>query len=276
MKVNEEYIYGNNYSQLGLATSDENLLLNRKKYSNRFYTEDLLSKLLINLDNDFSNISYQESFLESTNEYSYDFLMRESPKAIKLNHTFSAELEVENLLSLLKQRKSNRSFKNNRFDLNDVSRILYGIGFKEGHRAYASAGGLYSISLYFYAQNIIGIDSGIYKFQPDSQTIVIIKIISLDSLSEIAQIENIENSEYIKMAGFVVVNRPQIEFKYGNRGFIFSLIEAGEMLQCLDLICEVNKYKFCQLGGYKLDKITNLLGLDGIFAFPVGMFIVGN
>ena len=50
MKVNEEYIYGNNYSQLGLATSDENLLLNRKKYSNRFYTEDLLSKLLINLD----------------------------------------------------------------------------------------------------------------------------------------------------------------------------------------------------------------------------------
>lgn len=62
MKVNEEYIYGNNYSQLGLATSDENLLLNRKKYSNRFYTEDLLSKLLINLDNDFSNISYQESF----------------------------------------------------------------------------------------------------------------------------------------------------------------------------------------------------------------------
>lgn len=30
MKVNEEYIYGNNYSQLGLATSDENLLLNRK------------------------------------------------------------------------------------------------------------------------------------------------------------------------------------------------------------------------------------------------------
>ena len=65
-------------------------------------------------------------------------------------------------------------------------------------------------------------------------------------------------------------------FKYGDRGYRFTLIEAGHQAQNLSLIATAMGLGCIHVGGYQDHLIDRLLGLDGINASTIYMAFLGH
>ncbi|HZX14863.1 MAG TPA: SagB/ThcOx family dehydrogenase [Thermodesulfobacteriota bacterium] len=191
--------------------------------------------------------------------------------------------------SIIKTRKSIRSYSGSPIDLNELSTILYlsrGVtgatpltkeGLKslniastnpidESLKVYRnvipSAGALYPIEVYLVIFNVNGIEEGLYHYYPIGHILEKIKVGDFQEILE----ECFVTKEMIQSSNLVflmtaVFNRNQV--KYGERGYRYILFEAGHIAQNVYLSSNALDIGAVALGGFNDDLLNSLLEIDG-------------
>ncbi|EJO5349009.1 SagB family peptide dehydrogenase [Clostridium botulinum] len=195
------------------------------------------------------------------------------------------------LSAVIKSRRSVRKFSKESMSLNDLANILYhaqGIcdevepynlennEKKIKLRTNPSAGGLYPIQLYLYIKNVKGVEDGIYTYYPYCHSLKSVKVdeelLKTEKLAEFSII----NAGDANIIVFYVYNFLKNSRKYGDAGFSYALIEAGEIAENLQLTSTALGYGACDIGGYEKQYIEELLNIDGILKHVVHMTVVGS
>jgi SagB-type dehydrogenase family enzyme len=65
-------------------------------------------------------------------------------------------------------------------------------------------------------------------------------------------------------------------FKYGDRGYRYSLIEAGHIGQNLDLVCAALRLACLNIGGFFDRRVDELLELDGVSHSTIYSVAIGS
>lgn len=271
--------YGNRLKKINFGRTISLDSGTKEQYYDRFIKKADFWNLEV--DNDFNTGKYAKSF-----EMYSDQIGRKFSTSFELNETlkkaiFLPPAEKNNkkeLEELFKNRISRRKFDNTTWSLQNLSNLFSGIkALTDNHRGYASGGGLYPVNLYFFTQNIIGLENfSVYKYQPCSDSVIKISKMRYMDFTSYIHIENLINSKNIKLALYLVANRTKNEFKYGERVTFFSLLESGEMIQNIALCASQYDYKMCQLGGYDIEKSNETLNIDGITSFITACAVLGG
>lgn len=149
-------------------------------------------------------------------------------------------------------------------------------GLEIHRRPYASGGGLYPVEVYPLLLNIEGLAPTIARYDAMEHKLVVLKECGsrddiLGPLSDFADQLSKAAVVFIFAAVF-----PRTTVKYGNRGYRFALIEAGEIAQNLSLMAEAEALKTLPWGGFFDDDVADLLGIDGVDEGIVHCLAVGK
>jgi thiazole/oxazole-forming peptide maturase SagD family component len=133
------------------------------------------------------------------------------------------------LMKLLVRRSSCRSFSTQGLTREDLSFVL-AAGYDMAHRTTPSAGGLYPLKLYvLLTQDQADLSEGYYEYDPEAARLVRFARIDHEFLRYAS------NSDPVVFgAPVIVVIAADFErhaYKYGNTGYLFTVLEAGMALQ---------------------------------------------
>ena len=196
-------------------------------------------------------------------------------KKIKLPEPrYKSTMSVEE--SIL-NRRSVRSYSKEPVKLEEISQLLWsaqGItDEKRKFRAAPSAGALYPLETYIVVGNVSSLEEGIYRYYPFSHEIVRTKegdfrnSLSLAALGQ-SCIRN--GSVSIIFAGVY----DKITGKYGERGIMYTHMEAGHAAQNIYLQAEALGLGTVVVGAFIDDKVKEVVGLKDdetpLYILPVG------
>jgi SagB-type dehydrogenase family enzyme len=91
--------------------------------------------------------------------------------------------------------------------------------------------------------------------------------------------ETVVQPEIIAHASLIVFVAALFErstFKYGNRGYRFTLIEAGHLVQNVHLVLQGLKLSGVSIGGFFDREVDRLLRLDGLNQSTLCMVALGK
>lgn len=180
------------------------------------------------------------------------------------------------------RRRSARSFSGEPVPAAMLASLLeaaYGVtgaladlqGWTQPLRAAPSGGALYPLDVYVAAQRIDGIPSALYRFDPLER--------ALERLGEaVGVVEATASPELALQAAAIVVLAASFwrsRFKYGLRGYRFTLLEAGHVAQNLLLAATSLELAAVPLGGFLDDRLDEALGLDGVDRSSLYVVCVG-
>ena len=179
------------------------------------------------------------------------------------------------LFQTIKKRTSKFLYNSKPLTLDDVGILLgYAYGNTESyigkygeryHRAVASPGALYSVEIYLVI--VTGSEDlpvGIYHYR--------IREHVLEIMSHTFDKDEFIKKCMIEMPGvlmapaflFCTGDFNRISHKYGMRGYRYVLLEAGEVLQNINLVAEAIHIKARTFGGTNDENVESLLEIDGV------------
>lgn len=185
------------------------------------------------------------------------------------------ETQVENDLSnclfeINRKRKSIRT-NNNRLSFEDLSLLLqrsYFLTNKNPNKFnIPSSGALYPIELYIINIQTIGLNEGIYYYNPYTASLQEIRNLSKEEtlntinkgfMANKRDDIDINNASAIILFG-AILNR--VVVKYQDRGIRFALIDVGAILHNIYLNATTLNINCCANGGYVDDYVANLIDL---------------
>lgn len=140
--------------------------------------------------------------------------------------------------------------------------------FPRPFRNVPSGGGLFPLELYFHTRagertGIEGLETGLYHYSPAEHCVR--HIASDDRTGDIAA--TLYQPEIPEMASLLLFQTALFRrstFKYKDRGYRFTLIEAGHVGQNLNLVATAMGLGVWNVGGFQDRKIDRVLGLDGV------------
>lgn len=144
-----------------------------------------------------------------------------------------------------------------------ISRSNEGTAFPHPFRFVPSAGALYPLEIYFHHNYVKGLESGLYHFNPMHNTVSCLQ--RGDYSSRIKQLliqpDVAVNSSLVI---FITAVFERSFFKYGERAYRFSLLEAGHVAQNIALTAAGMQLGCTTLGGF-IDKLADeFLSVDGV------------
>ncbi|SFB37019.1 SagB/ThcOx family dehydrogenase [Clostridium frigidicarnis] len=147
-------------------------------------------------------------------------------------------------------------------------------------RPVAEGGCIPAYETYLAVNNVLGVDSGIWRYLPLSHQLIYVKEVEDLPMS----ISNIftnpsQNQSYTERAGaiFFWVCRPYYgEWRYKETSHKIMLIDLGHISHQLYLATEAVGCGCCAIGGYYQDKADELIGVDGDDEFTVLCASVGH
>lgn len=170
------------------------------------------------------------------------------------------------------KRHSVRAYTNEAMSLQDLSQILWATqGVRETVsgaycefklRTAPSAGALYPIETYIYANNVTDLKQGIYHYVIGEHELELIK--EGDYSREVkagALDQNIASQAAVVFIWSAVFDRSK--WKYLQRAYRYIFLDAGHIAQNLALAVEALEYGSCQIGAIYDDELNTLLDLDG-------------
>lgn len=216
---------------------------------------------------EFSNIPIPN---EQVIEISKSFAPSLTIEGKRFQLTPRSETDVD-MYQMMKARASRPTASLSEMSFEELSDLLYyAYGSKQTStgksamtkRNAPSAGGLYPIELFFFAQEVEQIPNGLYYFDSPKNEIVLFD----------------DQVDYERVAACYVSDDPIIHknlvfffcpifnksiFKYHNRGFRFVFMEAGHIAQNILLLATGLQRQALPVCGYFEYKIDELLRLDG-------------
>lgn len=178
-----------------------------------------------------------------------------------------------NLDQVILGRRSCRNFRNEALTQQELSKLLwysYGITDKTIYERFEvlgrpnpSAGALYPFELYLSIFNVEDIEPGIYHYCPIDHSLEQLKIGNFSN----KLVQYFMGQYYISDASLIIMLSgitDRITWKYDVRGYRYLLIEAGHIVQTLNLIAvSLNLAGLC-LGGFYDDPLCEFIGIDSL------------
>lgn len=172
--------------------------------------------------------------------------------------------------SLVKKRKSERDFRRSPLDIDALSTLLrYSCGVTReragGHsRAQASGGARFPIEIYpVIFRGSDALRSGVYHYNVRDHALDVLWSREFDD----AHIRELFTYPWMRDASAALIMTAVFhrnQMKYGERGYRYTLLEAGHIGQNIYLNSAALDLKCCALGGTFDRSIEKLLGIDGV------------
>ena len=193
-----------------------------------------------------------------------------------------------NLGETISRRKSKRDFSHISLTQKEISTLLaYSCGLwsqgvvgaseegGESHRAHPSAGARYPIETYLF--NFIGgeIPAGIYHYNVKRHALSVLEERTFTPF-DINQRFDYEWTEKASCALVFTSIFRRNQFKYGERGYRYILIEAGHIGQNVTLVAEALDLKTYMMGGTFDSSLEKDLDIDGVSESIIYGAIIGK
>jgi SagB-type dehydrogenase family enzyme len=147
--------------------------------------------------------------------------------------------------------------------------------FPRPFRSVPSAGGLYPLELYVHSIALDGFPAGLYHYDPSRSSLALLH--QGDSRRDIA--ETLVQGDLAQSSSAIVFITALFErttFKYGGRGYRFTLLEAGHVAQNLNLAAIGLGLTSLNVGGFVDRRADDLLRLDGLLHSTVYICAIGG
>jgi SagB-type dehydrogenase family enzyme len=186
------------------------------------------------------------------------------------------------LADTLRTRRSRRQFGDAPILLASLGTVLhagYGVsgtvaGTEQSLRAAPSGGALFPLELYVVCQRVDELEPALYHYDPLRH--------GLERLRPLRRIDETEDltpyPEVVTPCAAVVVISAMFwrsRFKYGDRAYRFTLLEAGHVGQNMLLAAEALGLAAVPLGGFFDRRADALLGVDGLDEAAIYLFAIG-
>jgi SagB-type dehydrogenase family enzyme len=199
-------------------------------------------------------------------------------------HVQTGDLDSVTFVDLLRRRESSLLRKmGEKWTFQDVETLLcYGAGLRGGERymlnhglpeavyprTYPSGGSMYSVSLYFYARQVSGLEDGWYRYAPIENCLYRLKgamtDAELDMLLPMTLYKMDVRSQQIEgvaLLMFMVADYSYSFKKYGQLAHRLSVFESGHIGQNLQLITTALGKKTLPICGFFPDLVEEALGI---------------
>ncbi|TAI61215.1 nitroreductase [Bradyrhizobium sp. Leo170] len=145
-----------------------------------------------------------------------------------------------------------------------INRPNEAMPFPRPLRNVPSGGALFPLEIYFHARSVVeGLAPGLYHYNPEQHCVR--QIVNRDLSEELAGC--LFQPEIVRGAALLVVQTALFRrntVKYGDRGYRFTLIEAGHVAQNLNLVATALGLGVWNVGGFQDRALDRLMGIDGI------------
>lgn len=195
---------------------------------------------------------------------------------------FSKPLDLEtHLSSTIKKRKSHREYKNEPMSLDELGTILWhSYGIRENTRDFPyrnvpSAGALYPLEIYIYANMIDQLEKGIYHYNIMDNGLECLTTGEFGDYLAGACL----GQRFVKQGAAVIFLTAFFRrnmAKYGHRGMRYILLDAGHIAQNAILCSEALGFGTCCVGAFFDDEINAMLGIDGVEESIVYLISIGK
>ncbi|WP_185971049.1 SagB family peptide dehydrogenase [Alkalicoccobacillus porphyridii] len=196
----------------------------------------------------------------------------------KLENTFLRTIQLDyiqldnHLMDALNSRKSSKEMRVSKtLDALKLGTLLkWSIGMFEDRRMFPSAGELYTIKCLVAIKDLGGVKSGLYEYIPEHHRIA--------WLGEYQELKKAFVQEDIDFNVCLVLGSDLDRAcqHYGERGYRFSLLEAGHMMQNIMLVASTLELAVAPIGGFK-DDVANELSthenFKSMYLVPIGEYI---
>lgn len=178
------------------------------------------------------------------------------------------------IASLAEQRKSIRGFENEPVTLQQLGEILNGAYSREISPV-PSAGGLYPLRINMVLPVSNGeYRPGYYQYNHNDETMILYNDMVDSKTLEFAL--NEEGNVFNAPALFVIsADLDRQPGKYSNRGYRFTLLEAGHVAQNMHLVAQELGLSTLEYGGFKDEHLKNELQLDEQSEQPIIVMAAG-
>ena len=174
------------------------------------------------------------------------------------------------------KRRSVREYAPTPLTLNEVSQLCWaaqGMTNEEGLRSSPSAGALYPLELLLVAENVAGIDPGLYRYRTSDHSLTRLRAGRFrGDLAEAAL-----GQEAVRHAPAIIVLSAvpgRTTKKYGERGFRYIHMEAGHAAQNIALQAVALNLGCVTVGAFRDAEISRIFefsdGEEPLYLLPVG------
>lgn len=184
------------------------------------------------------------------------------------------------LWAVLEGRRTRRTYRPEPVGIKDLSQLLWAADgkTKEGREAVLrtapSAGALYPVELYVMANEVEGLERGIYHYDVPGHRLVMIREGDFAEAAAHAAL----GQSMLSKSGAVIFLTAVIErarWKYGQRAYRYIYLDAGHVGQNVCLAAGGLGLGTCPIGAFYDDELNAILGVDGteetaVYAFTVG------
>ncbi len=173
-------------------------------------------------------------------------------------------------------RRSVRSYSKGALTLGELGQLLWaaqGVTDPSGKRTAPSSGALYPLELYVVVGDVEGVADGVYKYRPDSHSLL--KVLDGDLRKDLYNAalkqESVRNGavDIVVTAVYERVTR-----KYNDRGIRYVHLEAGHAAQNICLEAAALKLGTVTVGAFEDDKVKEVVGAaadeEPLYVMPVG------
>ncbi|MHC4758233.1 MAG: SagB/ThcOx family dehydrogenase [Planctomycetota bacterium] len=168
----------------------------------------------------------------------------------------------------LKKRKSIRHYSSTPLSLQQLSYLLWAsTGIQRIETGYEfrtapSAGALYPIETYIIANNITGLQNGLYHYDIKKHQLELLKTADLgEKLTAAALGQSFCATAPAVFLWSAIFQRSK--FKYHQRAYRYIYLDAGHVAENLALSAVSLDLGSCQIGAFLDDQVNEILSLDG-------------
>jgi SagB-type dehydrogenase family enzyme len=178
------------------------------------------------------------------------------------------------LETALVKRRSVREFREEPIPLADIAQLLWaaqGVTSANGLRAAPSAGALYPLELYLVAGRVSGLAPGIYRYQPQSHSLLPVRAGDRRRELEAAALHPIRSAPAALVFSAVF---SRTTGKYGERGTRYVFMDQGHAAENVYLQAVALGLGTFVIGGFNDQMVTGVLSLppaeQPLAIMPVG------
>ncbi|MDP3793504.1 MAG: YcaO-like family protein, partial [Candidatus Uhrbacteria bacterium] len=168
------------------------------------------------------------------------------------------------VLEVIGMRQSIRTFQAKKIpgeQLSGLLRAVYGTG-SQGHWSVPSGGGLYPLDIYLLVPSSgQAIGRGLYRWDPEKHELHMIS--NKNPSMWLVKVFNVKALlEHVACIVCIAANLKRSTAKYANRGYRYTLLEAGHAAQNAYLYCAEQNLGVVEYGGFQDEPLAHELGLN--------------
>ena len=205
--------------------------------------------------------------------------------------------------SVIRARRSLRDFNGEPLSMQELSNLLfYGDGvsgefqhnpqgnelpvsqtlgdvYNSTVRTAPSGGGTYPVDLYLVILNCQTISPGVYRYLPEHHSLEVVRKFD-GSDTETFKSKNVLGTNIdmnkVDICLFYVYKIFENSRKYGDRGMMFAMIEAGEIAENVHLISTAMNLASTDIGGFDKALMEQELCVDGLTKHVIHLTLIGR